>query len=415
VFGLGHVGIVQAACLADEGRSVIGVDRDLGRLEAIADAVCPIGEPELPALLERVVESGRLRTSHSVDDAVRDSEVSIVCVNTPSAEDGAVDLDDLVECLDAIAAALASKRGNHALIIRSTVPVGTMQHHVLPRFEPAAAGHDLDVACLFIPEFMREGDAIRDYRRPHKIVVGCATRDRRSEELVRQLYGSAPAPVHFVSYEEAELAKYVDNCWHALKVCFANEVGALSSALGLDGQRLMQLFREDRLLNISDAYLKPGMPFGGSCLPKDLEALQHMAQQNALELPLLGSVMASNDRHLERCVAQVLATGARRIGVWGVSFKPATADLRNSPTLALVELLLAEGRTLALHDERLAPQDLARAVAGRNALYGRALEDGRIRIAGRGALDECDVLVLCHAPGEPAVGRPGQRLVRLHA
>lgn len=416
VFGLGHLGIVQAVCLADEGRNVIGVDRNPDRLEAVARAVPPFVEPELPALLERTVRNGLFQTSASADDAVRNSDISIICVDTPMSAGGEADLTALYDCLDVVAACLSTKRGDHAVVVRSTVPVGTMRQQVLPRL---AVGNDgstsAGVSCLFIPEFLREGNAVQDFLHPRKIVVGRLNEDCLAREVVEGLFGRMSAPRHFVDYELAELLKYTENCWHALKICFANEMGALSSAYGLDGKDLMQLFCQDSLLNLSDAYLKPGMPWGGSCLPKDIASLRRMAVAKAVDAPLIGSLIASNDRHLERCVDRVLATGAERIGVCGLSFKPSTSDLRNSAALALVERLLAENRIVCLHDENIGVQGLVQALEVRHSTWSQAMADGRIRIEGSAAFDDCEVVVLCHGPPVRFTERPGQELVHLYS
>ena len=415
VFGLGHVGIVQAACLADEGRTVIGVDVDPVRLDAIAAGHCPIVEPGLAELVERAVQTGTLRTCQSQQEAVRASEISIICVGTPAESNGKVDMRDLLHCIDGISTCLADKRGRHGVIIRSTLPVGATRTHILPRLEALAGGKNAKATCLFIPEFIREGNAVHDYRHPPKIIVGGCPDDGYALELVDQLYGGIAAPRHFVTYESAEMAKYADNCWHALKICFANEVGALASSFGVDGKGLMRLFTQDRSLNISDAYLRPGMPYGGSCLPKDVAATGWMAREQALDLPLLTAVSSSNDQHLERCVRKVLATGATRVGIWGLSFKPRTSDLRGSPSLALVERLLAAGRDLAIHDDNIEPSDLARTFRASHPDFDRAVEEGRLRIDGAEALDGCEAVILCHIAGKRIAASPGQILVHLHA
>lgn len=404
VIGLGYVGIVQAVCLADRGLKVIGVDRDPGRLAALARGECPFAEPGLAALLDQAVGNGGLRFTRSVEDAVLESGVGIICVNTPTSANGASDLSALLECLDSIAQ--SSKSEDFDVVVRSTVPVGTMQRLVVPRFGPGAT-------CLFVPEFLREGNALQDHRHPEKILVGCRADQTHSREIVDLLYGGISERHHFVSYELAELSKYTDNYWHALKVCFANEIGALSSAFGVDAHRLMDLFRRDTKLNISDAYLKPGMPFGGSCLSKDLTALVHTADAAMVNLPLLASVLPSNYRHLERCVARVLRGGHRHIGIWGMSFKRGTNDLRNSPGVALAERLLAEGCRLSIHDESIASEELIDALQAGHPICRRAIGDGSLRADGRAGLDACEVLALCHAPKEELSGRAGQTLVRL--
>jgi GDP-mannose 6-dehydrogenase len=415
VFGLGYAGIVQAACLADEGWHVIGVDSDHDRLAAIARGACPFVEPGLHEMLRQAFDDRRLEIGRSAAQAVLASQISVICVDTPTLATGETELRALLACVDAIAAAVPAERESHVVIVRSTVPVGTMRDRVLPRLaQGAEGGGRLRGRCLFIPEFLREGSAIRDYRDPPKTIVGCPDDEPWVRDVVDRLYGKLSAPKHFVSFEAAELAKYADNGWHALKVCFANEVAALSGAFGLDGQRVMELFREDRKLNVSGAYLKPGMPFGGSCLVKDLAALVHMADRKALELPLLASVSTSNERHLDRCVARVLEMAAPRIAVWGLSFKPSTNDLRRSPGLGLVERLLEEGRLLTLHDESIPPDELAGRLASQHPRFANAIAEDRIRIGGAEALEQCAVLVLCHAPRNPVTAHREAQIVRLY-
>jgi GDP-mannose 6-dehydrogenase len=412
VFGLGHVGLVQAACLAEDGRTVIGVDVDHDRLATIAAGQCPIAEPGLPELIARAVGTGRLRVSASLQEAVDASALSVLCVGTPASPGGEADLGDLITCLETLAMCMARKGTPHDVIVRSTLPAGTMRRHVLPRLAAAGAGEGL---CLYSPEFMREGSALRDYRRPARIVVGGPSDGPEVRALAEQLYQPVAAPRHFMPYEMAEMAKYADNCWHALKVCFANEVGSLAAAFGVDGRALMELFAEDRQLNISEAYLRPGMPFGGSCLPKDVAAMGAMARARGLELPLLGAIADSNDRHLDRCVREVLETGATLVGVRGISFKPRTSDLRRSPALALVERLLAAGRIVAIHDDDIAPAMLIEGIAAGHPGLAEALYEGRLQIADAAALARCGTVVLCHGAPDHAAAHPDQQLVRLHA
>lgn len=414
VLGLGYVGLVQAACLAEEGHTVIGVDRNQDRLSAVAKAQCPFAESGLEGLLERSVRSGNLKTSSSVIEAVQSSEISIICVGTPTTHCGAADLKDLLDCLDDIRTVLLVKQTHHTVIVRSTIPVGTMQKHIIPRL---TSNFDLTMqrrtACLFIPEFLREGHAIKDYRHPQKVIVGCDTNDGDVSTVVEHLFGNIQAPRYFVDYAVAEMAKYTDNYWHALKVCFANEIAGLSLALGVDGKRVMQMFREDKSLNISEVYLKPGMPFGGSCLHKDVAALGHMAINLGLELPLLSSVIPSNERQLERCVLQVIETGAQTIGVLGLAFKSGTSDLRNSPSLALVERLIAEGRQLVLYDELVTSRQLQDAFLDRASICAQALTDGRIKFGSQQLIRDCELVVLCHAPKEMPVANTFQKTICL--
>lgn len=414
VLGLGHVGLVQAACLADDGHDVIGVDRDPERAAAVARGECPVSEPGLGAVLERAVASGRLRTAGALREAVPACDVTLVCLGTPSAPDGRADLSALLEGIDELARVLDGLDRSHAVIVRSTIAPGTMRGEVLPRLR-GPAGSLVD-ACLHLPEFLREGCALDDYRAPRRIVVGCENGHENRPEvagLVERLFARQNAPRHFVALETAELAKFTDNFWHALKVCFANEVGALADAMAIDGQQVMQIFGEDRTLNISTAYLRPGMPFGGSCLPKDVSALRQAAIDRGLSLPVLDAVLPSNERQLDRCVRRVQAAGAGTIGLWGIAFKPGTSDLRGSPALELAARLVAQGRQVRAHDGQLAPAMLAARIRQERPDLAPALDAGLLRATQARETQACDILVACH-PLVPAGLPESTRLVRLH-
>jgi len=413
VIGLGHVGLVQAACLAADGHLVIGVDRNQVRLLAIAEAKCPVPEPGLTTIVERAVHAGNLRTTRTVASAVRDSEITLICVGTPTTASGVVDLTDLMDCVNEVRCALSAKQQPHTVIVRSTIPVGTMRERILPLFpSDLAPANGAPVTCLFVPEFLREGHAIDDYRHPQKIVVGCDADHVEVGAIINSIFNWPDAPRHIGDCEFAEMIKYADNYWHALKVCFANEIYGVSSKFGVDGTQVMRLLCEDRLLNISDAYLKPGMPFGGSCLPKDVAALCQMASEQSLDLPLLNAVAPSNQRHLERCVSQILESGEQKIGIWGLAFKPGTGDLRNSPSLAVIEKLLAMGKILSLYDEQIGIAEFTIALANHYPACMSAVEDGRIQLVGLPALKECDLIVLCHGPQELLFPRrQGQKIV----
>lgn len=416
VLGLGYVGLVQAACLASDGHSVIGVDIDAGRLAAVAQGDSPVAEPGLNELLAQGLDSGRIKTSSSVIEAVTDSDLSLVCVGTPTSASGEADLRALLACLDDIRTALSARPKPHVVVVRSTITPGTMRHQVIPRFsQPSGLTENEKTTCLFVPEFLREGSAIRDYLHPEKIIVGHGFDDRgKAGFIVERLYARLDAPRYFVDFELAELSKYTDNYWHALKVCFANEIGALSATLGLDGQKIMEIFRQDKALNISTAYLKPGMPFGGSCLSKDVAALCHTATAHKLQLPLLNSVIASNDQHLDRCVNKVLDISADRIGLWGLAFKPGTNDLRNSPAIALATRLLAHGRHLSLYDEHIAPADLEIVLRHSHPALAEALYKGLLVAQGQAALQECAVIIKCHPSEQVLPTSAGQQVIQLY-
>ena len=349
VFGLGYVGVVAAGCLAADGHRVIGVDPSAPKLALIGRGVPPIVEKDVDRLIESAVESGRLRATADARAAVLDSEISLVCVGTPSQLNGALDLRYVRAVCEQIGAALAEKEAFHVVVARSTMLPGTMRDVVIPTLEEASgkrAGRDFGV-CVN-PEFLREGTAVHDYRHPPKTVVG-ATDDASAERLVA-LYGGLDAPLVRTSIETAEMVKYVDNVWHAAKVAFANEIGTLCKPLAIDSHEVMSIFCQDTKLNLSPTYLRPGFAFGGSCLPKDLRALDHKARTLDLELPLLHSIMASNQRQIDRGVAMVAATGKRKVGVLGFSFKAGTDDLRESPLVEVIERLIGKGYDLALYD-----------------------------------------------------------------
>lgn len=417
VFGLGYVGLVQAVCLAQDGHRVIGVDHDANKLAGIARAECPFAEPFLAESLTHVVGSGQLQGSLSVVDAISNSNLAFVCVGTPAGAHGEADLSALMTCLDEINAALVVCQKSYTVIVRSTIPPGTMRGRVMPRFTNRGAGSNSgqQTVCLFMPEFLREGSALQDYRHPPKIIVGHDTSALRAKAVVALLYPESHPHCHLVDFETAELIKYTDNSWHALKVCFANEMGALSSVFGVDGRQLMNIFAADRILNVSPAYLKPGMPFGGSCLPKDVAALTYLAKACGLDVPLLAAIGASNDRQLERCLAKVLGAGAIHVGLWGVSFKPGTSDLRNSPALILAEKLLANGLSLSVHDDNIECLALEAILAKESPGLALAISRGQLCVSGLAALQQCKVLVMCHPPKQLPPAQPWQQVIHLHS
>ncbi|MGE5117976.1 MAG: nucleotide sugar dehydrogenase, partial [Betaproteobacteria bacterium] len=364
VFGLGYVGVVAAGCLTADGHRVIGVDPNAGKLALIARGVPPIVEQDVDRLIESAVESGRLRATPDARDAVHGSEISLVCVGTPSQLNGALDLRYVRAVCEEIGAALRDKDAFHVVVARSTMLPGTMRDVVIPTLEEASgkrAGRDFGV-CVN-PEFLREGTAVHDYRHPPKTVIGAT--DGASAGRLAGLYAGLEAPLVQTSIETAEMVKYVDNVWHATKVAFANEIGTLCKPLGIDSHEVMSIFCRDTKLNLSPTYLRPGFAFGGSCLPKDLRALDHKARTLDLELPLLHSILASNQRQIDRGVAMVAATGKRKVGVLGFSFKAGTDDLRESPLVEVIERLIGKGYELALYDRAV---NLAR-LTGANRDY----------------------------------------------
>ncbi|RMF98388.1 MAG: UDP-glucose/GDP-mannose dehydrogenase family protein [Gammaproteobacteria bacterium] len=364
IFGLGYVGAVSAACLARDGHEVIGVDPATHKVELINAGHSPIIEAGLEPLIAAAVDSGRLRATSAAADAVAATELSIVCVGTPSAANGSLDLRYVDAVCGDIGDALREQQDWHTVVIRSTILPGTMRRLVIPRLEEASgkrAGQDFGLCNN--PEFLREGTAIHDYDHPPKTVIGAV--DERSAAPLRELYEALPAPLFVTDIEIAELVKYVDNVWHALKVGFANEIGALCKPLGIDSHQVMEIFCQDTKLNISPYYLRPGFAFGGSCLPKDVRALNYESAQLDLKLPIIGAIMDSNRLQVERGLELIMAQGRKRIGVLGFSFKAGTDDLRESPIVELIERLIGKGYDLRLYDRNV---NLARLV-GANREY----------------------------------------------
>jgi GDP-mannose 6-dehydrogenase len=349
VFGLGYVGCVSAACLARSGHHVIGVDTNPKKVDLVDAGAAPVLEPGLAELMSAETAARRLSATTDVVAAVTASEVSIMCVGTPSASNGGLGLDAVERVARSIGAALPACALRHTVVVRSTVLPGTTEGVVLPLIESASGlrgGADFGLAMN--PEFLREGTAIADFEDPPKTVIG--ELDAASGEVVAALYQTLSGPVFRVPLRVAEMVKYVDNAFHATKIAFANEIGALCRAFDVDSHDVMAPFLADRKLNISEAYLRPGFAFGGSCLPKDLRALVHSARHADLQVPLLESVLPSNARHLERTIDVVLSLGRRRVGLFGLAFKPGIDDLRESPVVALAEVLLGKGYDLRIHD-----------------------------------------------------------------
>ena len=349
VFGLGYVGCVSAACFADRGNEVVGVDANPAKLELIQNGKTPVVEERIGELISEVVASGALRVTDDATEAVQATELSLVCVGTPSAPNGSLSTRFLERVCEQIGEGMAAKAARHTVVFRSTMLPGTCEGTLVPILERASglrAGADFGV-CVN-PEFLREGTSVRDFNDPPKTIVGQI--DDASGDPVVWLYEGLPGPRFRVPVKVAEMTKYVDNSFHALKVGFANQIGAICKALDLDSHQVMEIFVSDRKLNISPAYLKPGFAFGGSCLPKDLRALVYQARRSDVSAPILEHVLPSNEEHLRRTFDLVAASGRRRVGVFGLSFKPGTDDLRESPLVELSERLLGKGYALRIYD-----------------------------------------------------------------
>ena len=349
IFGLGYVGCVSAACFAKEGHEVLGVDVNATKVEIINEGRSPIVEAGVGELIDEMVKAGRLRATTDTVEAINQSELSLVCVGTPSNPNGSLDLTYIKRVCKEIGAALERKRERHTVVIRSTMLPGTIESVVVPALEVYSgkrAGVDFGV-CIN-PEFLREGTSLKDFYAPPFTLIGADDEDVAAS--VRRLYKGIDAPVYVVPVKAAEMVKYACNCFHALKVSFANEVGNICKGLGIDSHEVMEVFCQDTKLNLSPYYLKPGFAFGGSCLPKDLRALQYKAKELDVEVPVLQSALQSNRLQIERAVEMVLATRKKRVGILGMSFKAGTDDLRESPMVALIETLIGKGMQLSIYD-----------------------------------------------------------------
>lgn len=364
VFGLGYVGSVSAACVASRGHSVIGVDVRSEKVDMINQGRSPVIEEGLGDLVAEQVAAGRLSGTTDAARAVANSDIALVCVGTPSASNGSLLTGFLERVSEEIGGALAGRRERYTVVVRSTMLPTTCEQIVLQRLQEASGrrgGEDFGLAVN--PEFLREGSSVRDFLDPPKTVIGQF--DEASGDAVADLYKGLPGPVYRVPMAVAEMIKYADNSFHALKVGFANEMGAVCKALGLDSHAVMDIFMADTKLNISPAYLRPGFAFGGSCLPKDVRALVHRARRADVPVPILESVGPSNEGQIDRAFKIIEATGKRRVGLLGLAFKPGTDDLRESPLVALAERLLGRGFELLIHD----PQVAVSRLLGANRAY----------------------------------------------
>ncbi len=364
VFGLGYVGCVSAAALASDGHEVVGIDVNPDKVAAVNEGRSPIVEPGLDEAIASASRAGRLRATTSTAEAVRETEVSLLCVGTPSRRNGSLDLQYLARVSEQVGAELAGKPGYHVVVVRSTVLPGTTHEVVIPALEAHSGkkyGDDFGVAVN--PEFLREGSALKDFREPPITLVG--HNHAADAAATIGLYDAVEAPLVTTSIRVAEMMKYASNTWHALKVAFANEIGTACKQFGIDSHEVMDIFCQDTKLNLSSYYLRPGFAFGGSCLPKDVRALQYRAKEGDLDLPVIQSIMQSNEVHVRRAVDAIVDTGRKRVGLLGFSFKAGTDDLRESPLVILAEALLGKGYQLRIFDRNVS---LARLV-GANRRY----------------------------------------------
>src|SRR5215217_6195811 len=352
IFGLGYVGCVSSACLGDSGHEVIGVDMNPVKVQIINDGRSPVAEPGVDDLIGRAVKEQRLRATMDPLEAVRETDISLVCVGTPGRPNGSLDLTYVKGACKQIGMALEAKSQFHIVAIRSTMLPGTIEETVIPTLEVFSgkkAGRDFGVAIN--PEFLREGTSITDFHNPPFTLIGAADED--TADRVRRLYAHLTAPVMTVGIKEAEMVKYVCNCFHGLKVTFANEVGVLCKAFGIDSHEVMRLFCLDTKLNLSPYYLKPGFAFGGSCLPKDLRAITHHARAVDVPTDLLSAALESNEKQVMRAYDMIRSAGSRSVGVLGLAFKSGTDDLRESPMVSVVEMLIGKGFSLSIYDREV--------------------------------------------------------------
>lgn len=413
VCGLGYVGTVSAGCLASAGHEVVGVDPVREKVGLINQGRSPIIETDIGDLIAASVKAGRLRATDDCYESVQNTELSFVCVGTPSQANGNLDLRYIRRICEQIGLAIGKKATHHTVVIRSTIVPGTMHKTVIPileKFSGKKAGVGFGVCSN--PEFLREGSAVLDFNSPPKTVIG--ELDKASGDLLCELYKGIDAPLIRTDLKTAEMIKYVDNSWHALKIGFANEIGNLCKSFGVDGQDLMEIFCKDRKLNISATYLRPGFAFGGSCLPKDLRALSYQAKSHDLQLPILTSILESNEMQIARGLRMILDKGHSRIGVLGFSFKAGTDDLRESPVIEVIERLIGKGYDLRIYDKNV---NLARLVgANRDFILNRIPHISRLMVADTEAvLNHAQTIVIGNSDPDfssvPKRLHEGQRLV----
>lgn len=353
IFGLGYVGCVSAACLAEADCEVIGVDLNHEKVGMINEGKSPIVEPGLEKLINEVVMDGRLRATSSCQEAVDASELAFICVGTPGDQNGQLQLEALERVCREIGQALKGKKKRFTVVVRSTVLPGTVEETVFPALLSGAGEASEEwLRVASNPEFMREGNALEDFAHPAFTLVGCDDED--TAMLLRSVYAGVDAPFVHTQVRTAEIVKYVSNAFHALKICFANEIGDTCAAMDVDAQEVMRIFCLDDRLNISKVYFRPGFAFGGSCLPKDVKALLYAAHHANVDVPVLNAILPSNQGQIAQAIAAVLATGKKRIGIFGLAFKPDTDDLRESPMVALVEALIGKGCDVRIYDRNVA-------------------------------------------------------------
>ncbi len=391
VFGLGYVGSVSAACLANQGHTVVGVDPNTDKVAQINAGVSPVLEPMVPEYLAEAVADGRIRATTSAADAVAETDISLLCVGTPSRANGDIDLRYIEQVAAEIGTALAGLDHAHTVVIRSTVMPGTADRvaEILTETSGRVEGETVFVGNN--PEFLREGQGVADFINPPLILIGAD--DEHTAGMIGALYDGIEAERLVERRRLAEMVKYANNSWHATKVTYANEIGAVSRAMGIDGTRVMEILCADTKLNISKAYMRPGFAFGGSCLPKDVRALNHAAKVRDVSVPLLGSLLTSNSIQIQRILDQLVDWSPQRVGFFGLAFKAGTDDLRESPLVEVVERMVGKGFEISIHDADVSAPDL---IGGNAAFIEREIPHlaSVLRDAPADVVAECDVLVI---------------------
>lgn len=391
VFGLGYVGAVSCGCFAKEGHQVIGVDINEHKVTLINSGKSPIVEKGLDDLIAFGNRNKLLGATTDVETAIQDTDLSIICVGTPSQINGNIDLSYIFKVCGQIGDALQKKSSFHTIVIRSTVVPGTVRQCIEIIEDVSGKKHNKDFGLGSNPEFLREGTAINDFWHPPYTIIGIES--EKSQELLKTLYQNIDAPIHFLKPEESEMIKYANNNFHAVKITFANEIGNICKALGVDGHVVMDIVSRDKKLNLSSYYMKPGYAFGGSCLPKDVRGLNYRAKLLDVKTPLLNSLLSSNENQIKRGLQLVYNTGKRKIGVLGFAFKAGTDDLRESPMITLIETLIGKGYDLALFDANV----LISKLMGKNKdfIIGRIPHISRLLKAGaEQVIEESEVIIL---------------------
>jgi GDP-mannose 6-dehydrogenase len=415
VFGLGYVGCVSAACFAKAGNHVVGVDVNPTKVEIINAGKSPIVEEGVNELISQMVQSGRLSATTDPTRAVNETDLSLICVGTPSNSNGSLDLRHVAHVCGEIGSALKIKNKRHTVVIRSTMLPGSTESTVVPALEKASGRKAItDFGICINPEFLREGSSLKDFYSPPFTLIGAD--DEETASVVQRLYVNIDAPVLVTQLKIAEMVKYVCNSFHALKVSFANEVGNICKALEIDSHEVMRIFCQDTKLNLSSYYLKPGFAFGGSCLPKDLRAINYKAKELDIEAPVLAAILPSNRQQIQRAIDLVLETGKKKVGVLGFSFKAGTDDLRESPMVTLIETLIGKGLQLAIYDRDVS---LARLFGANKEYIEREIPhiSKLMRDTIDGVLTDSDIVIIGNQAEEfRSVGerlRKDQRLIDL--